>query len=74
MSAVHATFRSQIHRGLRKESKGLVVAISVLQLALVVLVWLLALVPVALMALGAMAFNALKPATTKTTALTPVDS
>ena len=74
MRAVHATFRSQNHRGLRQESKALVVAISVLQLALVVLVWLLALVPVALMALSAMAFNALKPAAAKTTALTPVDS
>jgi hypothetical protein len=74
MPAVHATFRSQNHQGRRQESKGLVVAISVLQLALVVLVWLLALVPVALMALGAMAINALKPTTAKTTALTPIDS
>jgi hypothetical protein len=38
------------------------VAISVLQLALIVLVWLLALVPVALMALGATVIQALKPA------------
>ncbi|KQY28818.1 hypothetical protein ASD21_03170 [Caulobacter sp. Root1455] len=72
MPAVHATFRSQSHRGHRQESKALVVAISVLQLAVIVLVWLLALVPVALMALGAMVIQALKPAAAKTPA--PVDS
>ena len=49
----------------RPESKALVVAISALQLALVVLVWLLAIVPVALMALGAMVFQAMKPASAK---------
>ena len=46
----------------RRESKALVVAVSVLQLALVVLVWLLAIVPAALLALGAMAVQALRPA------------
>jgi len=70
MPAVHATFRSP--REHRKESKALVVATSVLQLALVVLVWLLALVPVALMALVATAAAALKPAAAKAPA--PVDS
>jgi hypothetical protein len=74
MPAAQPTFRSQNHRDSRQESKVLVVAISVLQLALVVLVWLLALAPVALMALGAMAIRALKPADAKTTAPTPVDS
>jgi hypothetical protein len=74
MPAVHVTFRSQNHRGFRKESKALVVAISVLQLALVVLVWLLALIPVALMALGATVFQALKPKAATATAPTPVDS
>jgi hypothetical protein len=39
----------------------LVVVVSVLQLALVVLVWLLAIVPAALLALGAMAVGALRP-------------
>jgi len=38
----------------RQESKALVVAISVLQLGLVVLVWLLALVPAAVLALAAL--------------------
>jgi len=66
MPAVHTTFRSQNHRGaLRPESKLLVVAISVLQLALLVFVWLLALVPMALMALGATVLQALKSATAK---------
>ena len=46
----------------RRESKALVVSVSVLQLALVVLVWLLAIVPAALLALGAMAVQALRPA------------
>ena len=45
----------------RRESKALVVAVSVLQLALVVLVWLLAIVPAALLALGAMMVQALRP-------------
>jgi hypothetical protein len=49
----------------RQESKFLVVAISALQLALVILVWLLALVPMAVMALGAMVFQAVKPAVAK---------
>ena len=57
-----------------RESPALTAVTSALQLGLVVLVWLLALVPVALMALGAMAINALKPTTAKTTALTPIDS
>lgn len=73
MPAVHTTFRSQNHReGLRQESKALVVAISALQLAMIVLVWLLALLPMALMALGAMVFQAVKPAFGKVPAL--VDS
>ena len=42
------------------ESKALVVAISVLQLALVVLVWMLALVPAAILALGALAVGGLR--------------
>ncbi len=72
MPAVHATFRSQNHRGRRQESKALVVAISALQLAMIVFVWLLALVPMALIALGATVFQALKPTAVKTPA--PVDS
>lgn len=69
MPAVHATFRARSHR---KESKPLVVAVSLLQLGLIVLVWLLALVPVALMALIATMISALKPTPAK--APTPVDS
>ncbi len=46
----------------RPESKALVVMISVLQLALVVLVWLLALVPMALLALGAMTVKSVRGA------------
>jgi hypothetical protein len=46
----------------RQEPKALVVALSVLQLALVVMVWLLAIIPMALMALGTAAFRAVKPA------------
>lgn len=45
----------------RRDSKVLVVVVSALQLALVVLVWLLALLPVTVMALCAMAFQAMKP-------------
>jgi hypothetical protein len=75
MPAVHTTFRSQNHRfGHRQESKALVVAISVLQLGMIVLVWLLALIPMALLALGATVFNALKPAVVKTRAPTTIDS
>jgi hypothetical protein len=75
MPAVHTTFRSQNHRGgLRQESKALVVAISVLQLAMIVFVWLLALVPMAVLALGATVYRALKPAAAKTPAPTTVDS
>jgi hypothetical protein len=48
------------------------VATSVLQLALIVLVWLLALIPAALMALVATVIGALKPADAK--GPTPVDS
>jgi hypothetical protein len=44
----------------RQESKALVVAISALQLGLVVLVWLLAIVPAALLALGALLFKSLR--------------
>lgn len=69
MPAERATYRYRNHR---KESKPLVVAISVLQLGLVVVVWLLALVPVALMALIATVAGALKPGPAK--APTPVDS
>lgn len=46
----------------RPESKALVVAISVLQLGFVVLVWLLAIVPTALLALGAFLFQGLRRA------------
>jgi hypothetical protein len=49
----------------RQESKLLVVVISALQLTLVVLVWLLALVPMAAMALVAMLFQVLKAAGAK---------
>ena len=56
----------------RRESKALVVAVSVLQLALVALVWLLAIVPAALLAVGAMAVQALRP--TRRTVVAPVDS
>ncbi|MNL61447.1 hypothetical protein D3C87_1853690 [compost metagenome] len=74
MPAVHATFRSQNHRAHRRESKALVVAISVLQLAMIVFVWLLALVPMALIALGATVVQAVKSSTSKTPAPTPIDS
>ena len=75
MPAVHTTFRSQNHRfGHRQESKALVVAISVLQLAMIVLVWLLALIPMALLALGATVVKAVRPAVVKTPAPTSVDS
>jgi Flp pilus assembly protein TadB len=66
MPAVHTPFRSQNHRGgRRQEPKALVVAFSVLQLAMIVVVWLLALVPMALMALGAMVIQTLKPVAVK---------
>ncbi|WP_426030959.1 hypothetical protein [Caulobacter sp. DWP3-1-3b2] len=51
-----------LHRNDRRESKALVVMISVLQLALVVLAWLLAVVPVALLALGVMTAKAVRAA------------
>ena len=57
----------------RQESKALVVAISALQLALVVLVWLLAILPVALMALIATVFQAVKPAVEKAPAAAPAE-
>lgn len=76
MPAAPATSRARKSREHHKESKALVVVTSVLQLALVVLVWLLALVPVAVMALIAVAIGALKsgnvPGNAKTP--TPVDS
>jgi hypothetical protein len=56
MTAVPHRARSQE----RQESKALVVAISVLQLSLVVVVWLLAIVPAALLALGALLFKSLR--------------
>ena len=56
MIAVPHRVRSQD----RQESKALVVAISALQLGLVVLVWLLAIVPAALLALGAVLFKSLR--------------
>jgi hypothetical protein len=75
MPAVHTTFRPQTHReGRRQESKALVVAFSVLQLAMIVVVWLLALVPMALMALGAMVIQTLKPAVVRVPTATTVDS
>ena len=52
----------RVHPRDRQESKALVVAISALQLGLVVLVWLLAIVPAALLALGALLFKSLRPA------------
>ncbi len=73
MPAVHATFRSQSHRGHGQESKALVVAISVLQLALIVAVWLVALIPMAVIALGATLVSAVKAAA-KTTKAAAVDS
>ncbi len=76
MPAAPATPRDRKPRDHRKESKAFVVATSVLQLALIVLVWLLALVPVAVMALVAVVIGALKsgngPSNAK--APTPVDS
>jgi hypothetical protein len=72
MCVAHPTSRARKPREHRKESKALVVATSALQLALIVLVWLLALVPVAVMALVAMVIGALKSADAK--APTPVDS
>ena len=58
----------------RRESKALVVAVSVLQLALVVMVWLLAIVPAALLALGAMVVHALRPADAKVSARAPAET
>uniref|UniRef100_B0SVM3 Uncharacterized protein n=1 Tax=Caulobacter sp. (strain K31) TaxID=366602 RepID=B0SVM3_CAUSK len=58
----------------RRESKALVVAVSVLQLALIVLVWLLAIVPVALLAVGAMVVQALRPADTKVSGPAPAET
>jgi hypothetical protein len=58
MPASHASFR----RHDRPEPKALVVVISALQLGLVVLVWLLALLPVAVMALVAMGVQGLRGA------------
>ena len=45
-----------------RESKALVVTLSLLQLGLVALVWLLAIVPAALLALGALLFKGLRRA------------
>jgi len=53
MTAVPHSLRASERRD-RQESKALVVAISVLQLGLVVVVWLLALVPAAVLALAAL--------------------
>lgn len=69
MPAFPAAFRPRD----KQEPKALVVAISVLQLGFVILVWLLALLPVALMALTATVIQALRPATAKAPT-TPVDS
>jgi len=44
----------------RHESRGLVVLISALQLGLVLLVWVLAIVPAALLALGASLVHGLR--------------
>ncbi len=63
MPVVRVTFRSQNHRARRQESKALDGAIRTLQVGLMALVWLSALVPMALLALGATAVSALKPAT-----------
>jgi hypothetical protein len=61
MPAVRTTFRSQNHRGRsRQDSPALAVAFSVLQLMAIAFVWLVALLPLALMALGAAVFGALK--------------
>ena len=49
-----------IARPHRPESKALVVLISVLQLTLVVLVWILAIVPAAMLALGAVLIQGLR--------------
>ena len=51
-----------------RESKALVVAISALQLALIVLVWLLALAPMAVAALWAMAVEPMAPVGVKVAA------
>ena len=51
-----------LHPRDRQESKPLVVLISVLQLSLVVLVWLLALVPAALLALAVISVKAARGA------------
>ena len=52
MPVAQATFRPEVRTAPRAESRALVVVISTLQLALVVLVWVLALLPVAVMALA----------------------
>ncbi|MBO9709239.1 MAG: hypothetical protein J7521_13615 [Caulobacter sp.] len=49
-------------RDLRPESPAFVVILSILQLSLVVMVWLLAIVPAALLALGALVFKTVKGA------------
>jgi hypothetical protein len=56
MPTTHATFTRQDH----PEPKALVVVISALQLGLVMLVWLLALLPVAVMALVAAGVTAVR--------------
>ena len=48
-----------------RESQALIVAASALQLAFVLLVWLLALAPMALLALGATVIQAVKGAVVK---------
>lgn len=68
------TFAARERPEPRALPKPVVVLVSVLQLALVVLVWLLALVPMAVVALGAAAFQALKPATAKVPARTVLGS
>ena len=67
MPAVRTTFRSQNHRGrARHDSSALAVAFSVLQLMAIAFVWLMALLPLTLMALGATVIRALKPPTRPT--------
>ncbi|MFZ0266320.1 hypothetical protein [Caulobacter sp.] len=63
MPAVRTTFRSQNHRGRScRDFPALTVTFNVLQLMTIAFVWLLALVPLTLMALGATMLRAVRPA------------
>ena len=70
MSVAQSMTRSQ-HR---PESKALVVLISALQLGLVIFVWILAILPAALLALGAMLVQALRNTGRRVDPVSPGDA